>query len=181
MAPIDAGCDPAIAHVPAISDTHVKWLCRNPFSIRQLGPEDTLACRAFFQRVERNDIRLRFGSLHFSADRPIPTPMGAFGGTAFAAVDFGGAVLGVSNLAPVSAATAEIAVIVRSDLKRRHIGRSLIAHTLARAEKNGLAEVVGYVLAENRAMLSLARAFGFRNVGQDLHLLELRRSVAPGS
>ena len=52
---------------------------------------------------------------------------------------------------------------------------------LARAEKNGLDEVVGYVLAENRAMLSLARAFGFRNVGQDLHLLELRRSVAPRS
>ena len=151
------------------------------FSIRQLGPDDAMACRLFFQHLEWEDIRLRFGSLHFCVDRLIPTPIGPFRGMAFGAVDPAGAVLGVSNLASLSAGSAEIAVIVRSDLKRRSIGRSLLDHAMVWAKENGLAEVIGYVLAENRTMLALARTMGFRNVGQDLHLLELKHSVAPSS
>jgi acetyltransferase len=57
--------------------------------------------------------------------------------------------------------SAEFAVIVRSDLKGRGIGSMLMRLLIDYARKRGIGALFGEVLAENRAMLALARELGF--------------------
>jgi acetyltransferase len=57
---------------------------------------------------------------------------------------------------------AEFAVIVRSDMQGRGIGRLLMDRILDYARSRGIAEIWGNVLSENDAMLGLARHLGFK-------------------
>ena len=57
---------------------------------------------------------------------------------------------------------AEFAVLVRSDLHRRGIGRLLMTWLIDYARSRGLAEIFGHVLRENVAMLSLCKSMGLR-------------------
>jgi acetyltransferase len=56
---------------------------------------------------------------------------------------------------------AEFAVLVRSDLKGRGLGRSLMEAMIAFALQVGIGEIYGDVLRENVAMLRLAERLGF--------------------
>ena len=58
--------------------------------------------------------------------------------------------------------TTEFAIVVRSDLKRRGLGRLLMNKIIAYARSRGTARMVGSILRDNRGMLALADAFGFR-------------------
>ena len=70
--------------------------------------------------------------------------------------------LGVARLsADPDYVTGEYAIIVRSDLKGTGIGWTLMRHLIAYAEKEGLRELVGDVLANNQRMLEMCRALGF--------------------
>jgi acetyltransferase len=55
---------------------------------------------------------------------------------------------------------AEFAILVRSDLQRRGIGRLLMTRLIDYARARGLAEIFGYVLRDNVAMLGLCQAVG---------------------
>src|ERR1700694_284017 len=91
-----------------------------PIEVRRLSLADWAAYCAFGGRLEANDLRLRFAGpvklddsrfrrfLDVDHDRE----------EAFAAFDDAGAMLGVARLARVSPDEADIALIVRSDLKR---------------------------------------------------------------
>jgi acetyltransferase len=57
---------------------------------------------------------------------------------------------------------AEFAVLVRSDLHRRGIGRLLMTRLIEYARARGLAEIFGHVLRENAAMLGLCKALSLR-------------------
>jgi acetyltransferase len=61
--------------------------------------------------------------------------------------------------------TAECAIIVRTDLQRRHIGRTLLAEALDYARRRGAVRVWGDVLTGNAPVLDLAR-----NLGGDIAL-----------
>jgi acetyltransferase len=50
---------------------------------------------------------------------------------------------------------------VRSDLKGRGLGWALMRHLIHYAEKEGLRELTGNVLASNQRMLDMCRALGF--------------------
>jgi len=145
------------------------------FAIRELGIDDLPACNLFFSRLDPQDVRLRFGSLRFSMSAFLPGFTGAPEGVAFAAWDAAGMILGIVTLASLSTAAAELAVIVRSDCKRRGIGRALLAHAIRWADGHGLSHILGYVLVENKAMLALARALGFQPVRWDSSFFEVRR------
>jgi acetyltransferase len=70
--------------------------------------------------------------------------------------------LGVARLASgPDYASAEYAIIVRSDLKGRGLGWVLMRHLIHYAEKEGLRELTGDVLASNQRMLDMCRALGF--------------------
>jgi acetyltransferase len=56
---------------------------------------------------------------------------------------------------------AEFAVIVRSDLKGRGLGRLLMDALIRHLTARGTQQMVGFVLRENAAMQDLARSLGF--------------------
>jgi acetyltransferase len=58
-------------------------------------------------------------------------------------------------------ARAEFAIVVRSDLKRKGLGRVLLEKMIGYCRQRGLRELVGQVLPENERMLGLARKLGF--------------------
>ena len=59
-------------------------------------------------------------------------------------------------------ARAEFAVTVRSDIKRRGMGRMLMEQIIAYCRDQGVGEIWGSILAENQPMLGLARKLGFK-------------------
>ena len=70
--------------------------------------------------------------------------------------------LGVARLAAdPDYASAEYAIIVRSDLKGTGIGWALMRHLIHYAESEGLRDLHGDVLAANQRMLDMCRALGF--------------------
>ena len=58
-------------------------------------------------------------------------------------------------------ATGEFALLVRPDHARLGLGRQLLVALIEHARRRGIGRVWGVVLAENEAMLSLARSLGF--------------------
>lgn len=56
---------------------------------------------------------------------------------------------------------AEYAITVRSDMKGHGLGYMLMGRLLECARQRGCAEVFGYVLPENQAMLKMCREYGF--------------------
>jgi acetyltransferase len=152
-------------------------LARQHFGIRELHASEEQACRIFFSHLALADIRMRFGYLHFSIRDLLPGQPGTSAGVAFAAVDAADQVLGIANLAYLTPGAAEMAVIVRSDYKRRGIGYCLLAHAINWAESQGLSEVVGHVFADNEPMLGLARRMGLHIVRWDGLDVEIRECI----
>ena len=62
---------------------------------------------------------------------------------------------------------AEFAVLVRSDLHRRGIGRLLMSWLIDYARSRGLAEIFGHVFRENAPMLGLCKTLGLRSGSPD--------------
>ena len=57
---------------------------------------------------------------------------------------------------------AEFAIIVRSDLRGRGLGRALLEKMIRYCRQRETGEVVGQVLLRNRTMRALAKELGFR-------------------
>jgi acetyltransferase len=120
--------------------------------------------RTFVGRTTRDDLRLRFGQpLNFADDVTLRRFFGIGGACAeqLWALDDAGEISGVLHRVRTSPVAAEIALIVRSDRKRRGVGESLLRAALARAAAQHLTTLRAYVLGENGAMLRLARKVGF--------------------
>jgi len=149
--------------------------------VRTLSLADWDAYRAFVERIGRDDMRLRFaGPVKLDASRCRRfLDVDHDREEAFAAFDEEGAMLGVSRLARTSATEAEIALIVRSDVKRRGVGRLLLDRLIRHAEAAGIGVLTGDVLYENQAMLSLARRAGFGFTSQSGLLVAIRMDLEP--
>jgi acetyltransferase len=135
--------------------------------IRRLRPDDLGAYLRFAHRLEPEDVRLRFGRLIRWTDDCVRGILDK--GDAFAAFDRLGEIAGVARLIE-----GEIALIVRSDLKRHGIGRALLDRLVAHAVEHGMSELSGYFLAENRPAIALAHGVGFRLKGSFGSAIELR-------
>ncbi|WP_294642075.1 bifunctional acetate--CoA ligase family protein/GNAT family N-acetyltransferase [uncultured Aureimonas sp.] len=140
------------------------------FRLRPIRPEDEPALVRMVEASDPEDVRLRF----FAPMRRI--------GHAFAArltqIDYSremalvaedaaagepGTILGVVRLiADPDGERAEFGIMVRSDQKGRGLGRILMDAILGYARGQGMRTVYGEVLAENAAMLAMARRIGFR-------------------
>ena len=139
-------------------------------SLRPIRPEDELQHRAFLERLDPEDIRLRV----FYSRRSIEhselarlTQIDYAREMAFIATrstDNGGE----ETLGAVRATvdpdneTAEFGVIVRSDLKGSGLGHRLMSKMIAHLRERGTRRLVGTVLRVNTGMLELARALGFQ-------------------
>ncbi len=155
--------------------------------LRPIRPEDEPALQAFVTRLTPEDIRLRF----FSHLRELDHRMAA----GLTQIDYERqmALLAVHDTntqpeiwgvvrinADAEGAKAEYAIAVRSDLKGKGLGRLLMEEILDYAERRGVGEIWGEVLAENRAMLGLVRKLGF-SVAPDFDepgVMRVRRALS---
>jgi RimJ/RimL family protein N-acetyltransferase len=128
-----------------------------------LRPAEWDMIRAFIRKAERDDLRLRFGQwLDFENEPTVRRFFDIAGSTGelVCALDENGDISGILHRVLTSPCEAEIALIVRSDLKRTGIGENLVRTALARAARQNLKMLRASVLGENRAMLRLARKLG---------------------
>ena len=72
---------------------------------------------------------------------------------------------------------AEFAIIVRSDLKGKGLGRILMERLIDYCKSRGTGEIVGEALSRNLAMIDLVRQLGFevrRRMEDDTVLMRLK-------
>ncbi len=137
--------------------------------VRPIRPEDAPAHEAFVARLTPEDLRFRF----LGVTRDIPhsemarlTQIDYDREMAFIAIapneqgepETLGVVRSVAN---PDNTKADFAVMARSDLKRSGLGTALMQKILRYCRSRGIQEVVGEVLADNQAMLTLAAKLGF--------------------
>ncbi len=136
------------------------------YGLRPIQPEDADALQKTVAATDPEDIRMRF----FSGLRQLPdalakrlTQIDYDREMAFVIEDDKGDIGGVVRLSlDPDLERAEYAVILRTDLKGKGLGRVLMQEIIAYSRKAGVREVFGDVLSENTAMLKLAESLGFR-------------------
>ncbi len=176
---------PAIAPYPTELAAHFTAR-RERFLIRPIRPEDAAAHTAFFARLPPQDVRFRF----FTALRELPpeqivrlTQVDYDREIAFIAVrEATGETVGVARLVQeADESEAEFAIVVQPDAK----GQGLAAHLLRRlidwGRAQGIAEIVGLVLADNAPMLGFVRHLGFalHRAPDDETVVEARLALTP--
>ncbi|MGB8273983.1 MAG: bifunctional acetate--CoA ligase family protein/GNAT family N-acetyltransferase [Alphaproteobacteria bacterium] len=163
----------AIRPYPSEIETTVTLRDGAKLVLRPVRPEDEPAFHAAFAKLTSQDIRMRF----FAQMKTLPHDLAArltqidydremafvaFSGPAGAGKEEEGEVVGVVRvMSDPDNRRGEYAVIVRSDFQNRGLGHALMHHVISFAKQRGLAEIFGYVLEENAAMLKMCRELGF--------------------
>ncbi|WP_379654388.1 GNAT family N-acetyltransferase [Pseudoxanthomonas sp. UC19_8] len=134
--------------------------------VRPVRPEDDALFRAFFARVTDEDLRLRFfqSVKHFSHEFIARlTQLDYARSIALVAIDpSSGEMLGaVRLLADADYDRGEYGILVRSDQKGAGLGWQLMRIMIEYAHWQGLRQVEGQVLRENRTMLAMCQQLGF--------------------
>ncbi len=141
--------------------------------VRPIRPEDAEAQARFFRRLPPEDVRYRF----FSALRELPAALNArltqidYGREMALVAQRGGETHGVVRIIREPGAggggkVGEFAVVVSPDAKGSGLAAHLMRRAMDWARGEGMAEIIGHVLADNAPMLAFVRKLGF----------ELRRS-----
>ncbi len=145
------------------------WENGGTLTLRPIKPEDEARHLDFFHKLDPEDVRMRM----FSARRNLEhtelarlTQIDYQREMAFVATitnaegeeETIGSVRGISD---PNNEEAEFAVIVRSDMKGKHLGWILMDKLIRYLRANGTHRVVGTILKENSGMLDLARGLGF--------------------
>jgi acetyltransferase len=193
VAAVDQGADPllrlAIRPYPQELEEKIEW-DGTIVTLRPIRPEDGAAHVAFFNALTPEDVRYRM----FMGVRELqPSQLARFTQVDYdremafivtgATPEGGLGTLGVARVVTdPDNVKAEFAVIVRSDLKGRGLGRILMNKLIAYCRDRGTCEIVGETLAENRPLLSLVRKLGFEAIQRDDDItVQLRLVLAPVS
>jgi len=155
---------------PKEFEEHVTLRSGRRVLIRPIRPEDERAHAAFATRLNPVDVRFRF----FAHRRELSQSELVH----FTHIDYGREMAFIATgpdeygrqetLGVVRVAAGrdedrrELAIIVRSDLKRQGLGAALLERMIRYCRASGIREIVGQVLAENKAMLGLAQRLGFQ-------------------
>jgi acetyltransferase len=133
--------------------------------VRPVRPEDEDLFHRFFERVTKNDLRLRFFApvKEFShAFIARLTQIDYARAMAFVAIEQNGELAGVVRIhSDADYVSGEYGILVRSDLKGRGLGWKLMELAITYARHEGLQEITGDILAENTAMLEMCAKLGF--------------------
>ncbi|MGX6564808.1 bifunctional acetate--CoA ligase family protein/GNAT family N-acetyltransferase [Cupriavidus necator] len=158
----------AILPYPAELEQHLEWNGK-PIVVRPIRPEDEPRYSAFFSTLAPEDIHYRFFCMirqpaHAQLARI--TQIDYDREMSFIAIarenDGEEHVLGEARaVADPDNLSAEFAIIVRSDLKGKGLGRLLMDTLIRYGRQHGTGALEGLVLPENRAMLKLAKDCGF--------------------
>lgn len=133
-------------------------------TIRPIRPEDGSRLIEFARRTSSNDLRLRFHGARAALNAQTAARLSQIDydrEMVLLAVSPADEATGVVRLVfDPDFASAECAIIVRSDLQRQGIGRMLLQEILAYARVRGATCVWGDILAENQEAIDLARHVG---------------------
>jgi acetyltransferase len=133
--------------------------------LRPIRPEDAASYAELIARTGADDLRMRF----FTLVRRLPakdlaryTQIDYDREMAFVAAEDGSRdILGEVRLFTYpDAATAEFALLVRTDLQRRGLGRALLLKAIDYCRARGSDTLIGQIRTDNEAMLALARRCG---------------------
>ena len=152
--------------------------------IRPIRPEDAAAHAAFFARLPPEDVRYRF----FSAMRELSaeqiarlTQIDYDREMAFVAVrEETGETVGVARLVrEFGSDEGEFAIAVQPDAKGGGLARHLMERLIAWGRSQGMREMVGQILSDNRPMLAFVRRLGFtvRRVTGEPDITEARLAL----
>jgi acetyltransferase len=149
--------------------------------VRPIRPEDEPAIHEFLRHVNDQDRRLRFLApikefTHQFIARL--TQIDYARAMAFVALDeVSGEMIGVVRIHSDSIyESGEFAILLRSDLKGRGLGWTLMQLIIEYAKSEGLKSIWGQVLQENTVMLCMCRELGFevRSDPEEPGLCEVR-------
>jgi acetyltransferase len=145
-------------------------------TLHRLSKEDLPAGQRFAARLGSDDVRYRFG-LGFKDVVGIAEKLlqlGRANSESYAGMDDGSEIAGIANFVQTAPRQAEIALVVRPDQKRHGLGSLLLHRLVLRARQKGINVLHGWVLADNKAMIALARKHGAtigRSMGSQVELL----------
>jgi len=135
--------------------------------VRPMRPEDEPTIHEFLRHVTAHDLRLRFFApmkefTHEFIARL--TQLDYARAMAFIAFDNSNEMVGVVRLHSDSIyERGEYAILLRSDLKGIGLGWELMRLMIEWARTEGLPEVEGQVLRENKTMLEMCKSLGFES------------------
>lgn len=134
--------------------------------VRPVRPADEALYEKFFANVAPNDVRMRFFTPRVSLTHDFLarlTQIDYAREMAFIATDqASGDLLGVVRLIlEPDLERGEYGILLRSDLKGKGLGWRLMQHLIAYGKREGIREISGLVLDENRTMIDMARSLGF--------------------
>jgi acetyltransferase len=149
------------------------------YEVRPIRPEDAAAQGEHFRSLPAEDVRFRF----FSTMRELPPAMLA----RLTQIDYdremafvaahGGQIFGTARIIREGAGGgAEFAVVVSPSAKGTGLSRHLMERAIAWARSEGITELLGHVLADNKPMLAFAQRLGFtlsRSL-EDTEIMEAR-------
>jgi acetyltransferase len=142
-------------------------LADDEFLLRPIRPEDRSAHAAFLRRIAEPDLRRRFarrGSVSAEVEhcaRIDPKREIALIAVRESVPDSEKIAGEVRAYRYPRSHTAEIAIMVRSDLKGRGLGRALMEKMVRHCRAKGL-ELIARILPENAAMIRLAERCGMQ-------------------
>ena len=161
------GPNPALAIRPYPSEWETTFEAGGArYRMRPIKPVDFGLYPQFVSKISADDIRLRF----LSPRKAFPdetlkrlTQIDYDRDMAFVALeDASGALAGVARLSTDPDRTiGEYALLVRTDLQGHGIGWQLLSQIVAYARAEKIGRIEGYVLSENRRMLTMCKEFGF--------------------
>ena len=134
--------------------------------VRPIRPDDEDLIRDHLTHVSKEDLRLRFfDSIKEFSHQFIAKLIDLDYARAMAFIAIDEATkepVGVVRLhADPSHETGEYAILLRSDLKGRGLGWSLMQLIIEYAKSEGLKRISGQILQENTVMLKMCRELGF--------------------
>ena len=154
--------------VPADSEEVVE-LGADRFALRLMRREDAGAYADFIARIDESDLRRRF--FHANSLSPEADFERCVAGADAREVAFVAERESPSGAAEIvgearvyqyeGSSTAEVAIIVRSDMQRRGLGRALMRKTIAYCAAQGL-EMIARIRSDNAAMVRLAKCSGMQ-------------------
>jgi RimJ/RimL family protein N-acetyltransferase/succinyl-CoA synthetase alpha subunit len=156
------------------------------YLVRPVRPDDEPALLSLLQSLDPETVRLRFFTLirHFSHDlaaRMTQIDYDRELALVILPAEAPERLVGIGTLAAdPDGARAEFGVLVDQAHCGQGLGRHLLQRFLDHARSQGIAAIFGEVLAENAAMLGLARSLGFRlhALPDDPGVIHVERAVA---
>jgi acetyltransferase len=156
--------------------------------LRRLHAEDRPLIEEFLRRIDSEDLRMRFfGGFRAVSPALLDHLLRVDDLERLALVvigtDGGGRreVLAVGRAHTSADTTAELALLVRSNLKGLGLGAALLARLIAHCRNRGISQLVAEVLQHNARMLRLAKPFGFRRQDAQFGTVRLVLELRPAA